>query len=340
MKLTQSKGLDVQSASQNQIELYLQESDQPAALAESLSIVLPAKNEDAGLAQILPEIRALFPEVDIVVVNDGSSDNTSQTCEQNDVRLINHCYSIGNGAAVKTGARHALSNTLVLMDADGQHRHEDIKNLLAKYQEGYDMVVGARDSESQSGKRRRIGNMIYNWLASRITGQRIEDLTSGFRVVNTDKFKEFLHLLPNGFSYPTTITMAFFRSGYSVAYLPVKTNKRNGKSHIRLVRDGIRFLLIIFRIGTLYSPLKVFLPFSLFFFLSGLSNYIYTFVTQGRFTNMSALLFSFSVLVFLIESFVNNHRTYLRPPVSPEISPSRIIIDRLVVDGLSNDHSQ
>ncbi len=300
MKLTQNKGLDVQSANQHQIELYLQESDQPAALADSLTIVLPAKNEDAGLAQLLPEIRALFPEVDIVVVNDGSTDDTSQTCERLDIRLINHRYSIGNGAAVKTGARHALGSTMVLMDADGQHRPEDLKNLLVKYHEGYDMVVGARDGESQSGKRRRIGNKVYNWLASWMTGHRIDDLTSGFRVVNTEKFKEFLHLLPNGFSYPTTITMAFFRSGYSVAYLPVKANQRMGKSHIRLARDGIRFLLIIFRIGTLYSPLKVFVPFSLFFFLSGLSNYVYTYVTQGRFTNMSALLFVSSVLVFLI----------------------------------------
>ena len=288
------------SATPQQIEIYLQESAQPAPLTESLTIVLPAKNEDAGLELILPEIRALYPEVEIVVVNDGSSDNTSQTCEHHDIRLINHRYSIGNGAAIKSGARHALGNTLVLMDADGQHRPEDLKILLAKYYEGYDMVVGARDGDSQSGKRRRIGNKIYNRLASWMTGHRIEDLTSGFRVVNTDKFKEFLHLLPNGFSYPTTITMAFFRSGYSVAYIPVKTNKRNGKSHIRLIRDGFRFLLIIFRIGTLYSPLKVFVPFSLFFFLSGLSNYIYTYVTQGRFTNMSAMLFISSVLVFLI----------------------------------------
>ncbi len=288
------------SATPHQIEIYLQESEQQAPLTDSLTIVLPAKNEDAGLERVLPEIRDLFPQADILVVNDGSSDNTSQTCERHEIRLVSHCYSIGNGAAVKTGARHALGSTLVLMDADGQHRPEDIKSLLSKYQEGYDMVVGARDGESQSGKRRRIGNKIYNRLASWITGHRIEDLTSGFRVVNTEKFKEFLHLLPNGFSYPTTITMAFFRSGYSVAYLPVRTKKRSGKSHIRLARDGIRFLLIIFRIGTLYSPLKVFVPFSLFFFLSGLSNYIYTYTTQGRFTNMSALLFISSVLVFLI----------------------------------------
>jgi glycosyltransferase involved in cell wall biosynthesis len=300
VKPKHNKGPHVSSATPQQIEIYLQESAQPAPLTDSLTIVLPAKNEDAGLELILPEIRALFPEVEIVVVNDGSSDSTSQTCERHDTRLINHRYSIGNGAAIKTGARHALGNTLVLMDADGQHRPEDLKNLLTKYYEGYDMVVGARDGDSQSGKRRRIGNEIYNRLASWMTGHRIEDLTSGFRVVNTDKFKEFLHLLPNGFSYPTTITMAFFRSGYSVAYIPVKTNKRNGKSHIRLIRDGFRFLLIIFRIGTLYSPLKVFVPFSLFFFLSGLSNYIYTYATQGRFTNMSALLFISSVLVFLI----------------------------------------
>ena len=217
------------------------------------------------------------------------------------VRVISHPYQKGNGAAIKTGARHATGDIIVFMDGDGQHRPEDIPRLLAKLDEGYDMVVGARVSrKSQAGLHRAAANGFYNRFASWMTGHEVLDLTSGFRVVKASLFKRFLYLLPNGFSYPTTITMAFFRSGYSVAYEPIEVDKRIGKSHIRLVRDGVRFLLIIFKIGTLFSPLKLFLPISLAFFTTGLGYYAYTFLTTGRFTNMSALLFVTSVLIFLI----------------------------------------
>jgi glycosyltransferase involved in cell wall biosynthesis len=187
------------------------------------------------------------------------------------------------------------------MDGDGQHRPEDIPRLLAKLEEGYDMVVGARVSrKSQASLHRAAANGFYNRFATWMTNHEVPDLTSGFRVVKANLFKRFLYLLPNGFSYPTTITMAFFRSGYSVAYEPIEVDKRIGKSHIRLWRDGVRFLLIIFKIGTLFSPLKLFLPISLAFFATGFGYYAYTFLSSGRFTNMSALLFITSVLVFLI----------------------------------------
>ena len=133
-----------------------------------------------------------------------------------------------------------------------------------------------------------------------MVGRKIQDLTSGFRAVRCDKFKEFLYLLPNGFSYPTTITMAFFRSGYAVTYVPIHTAKRVGKSHIRLFRDGMRFFLIILRVGSLYSPFRLFLPVSMFFLVSGFGYYSYTFVTENRFTNMSALLISTAVIIFMI----------------------------------------
>jgi len=207
---------------------------------------------------------------------------------------------MGNGAAIKRGARAANGEIMIFMDADGQHCPEDIDRLLGKIDEGYDMVVGARNNRSQAGLHRAIANGFYNKLATWMVGQTIQDLTSGFRAVNGEKFRKFLYLLPNGFSYPTTITMSFFRAGYSVAYLPITASKRIGKSHVRLIRDGMRFLLIIFKIGTLYSPLKLFLPVSLAFFVTGLSYYLYTFVTMHRFTNMSALLFITSVLIFLI----------------------------------------
>jgi glycosyltransferase involved in cell wall biosynthesis len=208
--------------------------------------------------------------------------------------------SLGNGAAIKTGARNAQGEIFVMMDGDGQHKAEDIGSLLKMLDEGYDMAIGARDSGSHAGVGRLAANGLYNVFASMISGHRILDLTSGFRAVRADLFRKFLYLLPNGFSYPTTITMAFLRSGYPVTFLPIKAEMRTGTSHIRPIRDGLRFLAIIFKIATLYAPLKVFLPISGLFFASGLSYYAYTYVTMGRFTNMSMLIISASVIIFLI----------------------------------------
>jgi glycosyltransferase involved in cell wall biosynthesis len=265
-----------------------------------LSIILPAKNEAQGLRKLLPALRQYYPEAEVVVVNDGSTDETAQVCAQHHVTVVTHPYSIGNGAAVKAGARTATGELLVFMDADGQHDPADIQPMLRKLDEGYDMVVGARDWDGHASVHRGLANALYNRLASWMTNFKIADLTSGFRVARAERFREFLHLLPNGFSYPTTITMAFFRSAYPVAYVPIRVAPRVGKSHLRPWRDGVRFLLIIFRIATLYSPLKLFVPASLGFFLLGAGYYGYTYVTEHRFTNMSALLLSAAVIVFLI----------------------------------------
>ena len=266
-----------------------------------LSIVLPAKNEQAAVGQTVEKILRAWPEAEVIVVNDGSSDNTAQVAAAAGARVISQPYSMGNGAAIKTGARAARGAVIVFMDADGQHDPAHIQALLSKLHEGYDMVVGARDASGQASKHRGLANAFYNRLASWMTDHRIDDLTSGFRAVRADKFREFLHLLPNGFSYPTTCTMAFFRSAYPVAYVPIPVHKRVGtNSHIRIFRDGVRFLLIIFKIATLFSPLKLFAPISVVFFMTGLAYYGWTYYNFGRFTNMSLLLFSASVIIFLI----------------------------------------
>jgi len=267
-----------------------------------ISIILPARNEAESLEQLLPELRQTFPEEEIIVVNDGSTDNTVEICERNQVKVVSHVYSMGNGAAIKTGTRNAAGDILVFMDADGQHRPADIHRLLEKINDGFDMAVGARQMDTHASLTRRIGNTIYNKLASSMTGYPIEDLTSGFRAARARHFKKFLYLLPNKFSYPTTSTMAFFRSGLPVGYIPIRAMNRSGdrKSHIRLFHDGFRFLIIILKIGALFSPMRFFLPISGTLFLAGLGYYGYTYFNWGRLTNMSTILFMASLFTFLI----------------------------------------
>lgn len=268
---------------------------------QTLTLVLPARNEATTLSLLIPELLSALPQAEIIVINDGSDDATAQICSSFPIKLINHPYPKGNGAAIKTGARAASGDVIVFMDADGQHKPEDIPLLLQKIAEGYDMVVGARQSGSHAGVHRAAANDVFSRFATWMVQQPVEDLTSGFRVVNARKFRKFLYLLPNGFSYPTTITMSFFRAGFNVGYVPIQTLRRaNGRSHIRPIRDGIRFLLIIIKIGTLYSPQKLFIPISGGFFLSGLLYYLYTYLTADRFTNMSALLFISAILTFLV----------------------------------------
>ncbi|WP_179989799.1 glycosyltransferase family 2 protein [Acinetobacter sp. YH12252] len=265
-----------------------------------ISVVLPAKNESGAIGQTIERIKQLNIAHEIIVVNDGSTDQTKQVAESAGAKVVSHPYSKGNGAAIKTGARTATGEIIIFMDADGQHDPQDIPHLLEKIEQGYDLVVGARQKGSQASVGRGIANALYNNLATYMTEQKVEDLTSGFRAVRADKFREFLYLLPNGFSYPTTSTMAFFRAGYSVTYVPIHAAKRIGKSHIHPLKDGVRFFLIIFKIATLFSPLKMFLPIAVVLFLMGTGWYGYTLWDAGRFTNMSALLYTGSIMVFLM----------------------------------------
>jgi glycosyltransferase involved in cell wall biosynthesis len=265
-----------------------------------LSVVIPAKNEELNIKPLVEELVSLYPDAEIIVVNDGSTDTTPELAREAGARVVDHPYSKGNGAAIKAGAREATGEIVIFMDGDGQHKPADISRLLDEMARGMDMAVGARSDKTQASMTRRIGNGIYNLMASYMTNTRIPDLTSGFRAVKRELFMKFLYLLPNGFSYPTTITMAFFRAGYSVAYVPIEAGARAGKSHINIVRDGVKFFLIIFKVGTLYSPLKVFFPVALAQASVGLIYYIYTFLTLGRLTNMSVIVIVSALTIFLI----------------------------------------
>ena len=267
---------------------------------KKISIIIPAYNEEQGIGEIVARVNELYPEAEIIVVNDGSTDNTAKTAQAAGAIVYSHPYNIGNGAAVKSGIRAASGDILVFMDGDGQHDPADIKNMLANFPE-YDMVVGARSSSGQASFGRAIGNKVYNWFASYVTKFAVKDLTSGFRAVKADIARNFVFLLPNTYSYPTTITLGILRSGNSVKYVPVMVKKRqNGHSSIRFFQDGIKFFMILTRIATMYSPMRVFLPVSFFMFLIGLFRYVYTFVSEGRFTNISAILFVSSVIIFMM----------------------------------------
>jgi len=264
-----------------------------------ISVIIPVYNEAQSIGQLINAVKKKLPDAEIIVVNDGSNDNTTDMAEQAGASVISHPYNIGNGAAVKTGIRHATGDKILLMDGDGQHNPDDIPGLI-EASNNYDMAVGARTPDSHASILRRLANFIYNIFATYITGIRVKDLTSGFRVITRTTASKYLYLLPNTFSYPTTITLAYLRSGRSVHYVSVKACKRSGKSKIHPVKDGSRFLLIIIKIATLYSPLRIFIPISMIFFLLGLSNYAYTYFTVHRFTNMSALFLVTSVIIFMM----------------------------------------
>lgn len=269
-----------------------------------ISVVIPAYNEEQIIGEVVEQVKIVLQSCDynyeIIIVDDGSADGTAREASRAGAKVLRHPYNIGNGAAIKSGIRAAEGDILVFMDGDGQHDPSDIVRLL-EYVPEYDMVVGARSFESQASFGRALGNKAFNWFASYVAKFRIPDLTSGFRAVKAPIARSFLYLLPNTYSYPTTITLGVLRSGNSIKYLPIQMRKRQtGSSRVQLIRDGVRFFMIITRICTLYSPMRIFLPVSLCMFLLGTLNYAVTYFTGGRFTNMSALLYMTSVLIFMM----------------------------------------
>jgi glycosyltransferase involved in cell wall biosynthesis len=265
-----------------------------------VSIIIPAYNEAQTISDVIMKVKEIDPEFEIIVVNDGSKDQTGDLAREAGAIVYSHPYNMGNGASIKSGIRIASGDILVFMDGDGQHDPNDIAKMLQYFPE-YDMVVGARSKASQVSIFRGFGNRVLNWLAGYVAKFRIQDLTSGFRALKAEIAHNLLYLLPNTYSYPTTMTLGVLRTGKSLKYLPIEAKMRKkGKSNISISRDGVRFFMIITKICALYSPFRIFLPVSFFIFLIGLIYYLVSFFTYGRFTNMSALLFTTSIIVFFM----------------------------------------
>jgi len=265
-----------------------------------ISVIIPAYNETRTIGDLISKIRSLYPDFEIIVVNDGSTDDTAAIAKNAGAKVYSHPYNIGNGAAIKSGIRTASGDILVFMDGDFQHDPEDIGKMLEYFPE-YDMVVGARSIKDQASIWRSLGNKIYNWLASYVAKFNVQDLTSGFRAIKSDVAQQFLYLLPNSYSYPTTLTLAVLRTGRALKYIPIEVKlRKTGISNIKIFKDGVRFFMIIVKICTLFSPFRIFLPVSFIMFCLGLSYYFYTFLASRRFTNMSALLFTTSIIIFMM----------------------------------------
>jgi glycosyltransferase involved in cell wall biosynthesis len=267
--------------------------------AAATSVIIPAFNEAASIGPLVIELKAAAPWLEILVVDDGSTDDTGALAAAAGARVIRHPYNKGNGAAVKTGVRQASGAFVLIVDADGQHRAADAVRLVSRLNE-YDLVVGARSARTQAGAVRRVGNAVLNGIASYLTERPIPDLTSGFRAARRECLVEFLHLLPNGFSTPTTTTLAFIKAGYSVQFEPIEAARRTGESKIRLGSDGVRFTLILLKVITIFSPLRIFVPVSAASFLVGAAYAAWTIATQSHVTNSSVLLILLSVVIFLV----------------------------------------
>lgn len=280
-----------------------------------VSVVMPAFDEAEGIEAVIGRVHAAMTganlSYEILVADDGSGDDTAQIARHAGARVVSHPYNIGNGAAVKTGIRNARGEIIVLLDADGQHPPELIPKLVAELST-FHMAVGARTSDSDTHAHRNLANFVYNGLASYVTGRKIPDLTSGFRAVRAHVARQFVSLLPNTFSYPSTITLAMMRSGYAVTFVPIVAAKRKGKSKIRIFRDGSRFFFIIIRIATLFAPMKVFLPASLVMFFAGLIyGLVKIFVLHHPYGPTSAMLMTVAILIFMI-GLVSEQVTQLR----------------------------
>jgi len=279
---------------------------QPTAYPFSVTVVIPAYNEEHGIATVVATIRAYLPDAEVLVIDDASADATAEQARQAAARVLRHPLNKGNGAAVKTGIRNATGDVVLLMDADGQMDPRYIPAILGNLAEGYDMVVGARTPDTQGDTLfRRLGNRALDGLGSYLVETQVQDLTSGYRAMRREVIMEFIHLLPNRYSYPTTSTLALAKAGYSVGFVPIRGQRRQaGRSRQKLLRNGIKFGLIILRMISLFAPLRVYFPVALVMFGLGMLSFLLNILViepeRGLYIPNSALgLFIGSVVIFM-----------------------------------------
>jgi glycosyltransferase involved in cell wall biosynthesis len=269
------------------------------AAPDSVTIVVPAFNEAGSIGRVVADLRGAAAWHEVLVVDDGSTDGTGRAAQDAGARVIRHPYNKGNGAAVKSAIRSAGTEWIAIVDGDGQHSPADAALLVSLLGE-YDLVVGARHPMTQASAGRRLGNAVLNRLASYLTERPIPDLTSGFRAARREYLLEFIHLLPNGFSTPTTTTLAFIKAGYNVAFAPIAARERAGTSKIRLASDGAKFLLILLKVITIFSPLRIFAPVSAVSFAVGAAYGAWNFLYHARIPNGAVLLLLFSIVILLV----------------------------------------
>ena len=269
------------------------------AAPEATSVIVPAHNEAAAIGQVVEGLAAAGRWHEILVVDDGSTDATGDAARAAGAVVIRHPYRKGNGAAVKTGLRRATGEFVLISDGDGQHRADDAVRLVSRLGE-YDMVVGARSGLTQATRSRRLGNATLNRLATYLASHPIPDLTSGLRAARRAIMARFIYLLPNGFSTPTTTTLAFIKAGYNVGFEPIDARPRMGASKIHIVGDGTKFFLILLKMITIFSPLRIFAPLSVVALTLGAGYALWTVTRYSHVTNSSVLLIVLGVLIFLL----------------------------------------
>jgi glycosyltransferase involved in cell wall biosynthesis len=270
----------------------------PALENLQVSIIIPAYNEEQSIEMVLKQLMHIMRPLnlsnfEIIVVDDGSKDQTGQQVQQfADVKLVTHHTNRGYGAALKTGIMNAQYETICITDADGTYPNERIPDLLWSLAKGdYDMAVGARIGDNVAIPLiRRPPKWVINRLAEYVVGEKIPDLNSGLRIFSRKIAKRYFNLLPDGFSFTSTITLAMLTHGYSVGYIPIDYYHRIGQSKIQPIRSTLLFIRLVLMIGLYFAPLKIFVPISLLFIIGSVSWGIFSTIALGKLADVSTLM--------------------------------------------------
>jgi glycosyltransferase involved in cell wall biosynthesis len=264
----------------------------------NISIIIPAFNEEEVIGSVVQSIHSAFPDSEIIVVNDGSTDNTAAELSKSGVIILNHDLNRGYGASLKTGARAARRDYVLFCDGDGQHSVEDVRRLMNEC-DGYDLVVGARKSDSHRPFLRRPGKFVMRKYSEFLAGTKIPDLNSGLRIFKRDTLMRYLHLMPDGFSFSTTSTFTMIKSNRKYKYIPITVQKRIGKSSVRQLKHGPQALMLMLRLAVLFEPLKLFLWIAGILFILSLASLAIDMCSAGGFSDTTVILSIATIIIFM-----------------------------------------